>query len=462
MKLHYWTGFSKRDNSTKIPTATATQIDVVWKEDTSIDMPSVILKGNATNIDYCYIPDWGKYYNVKAPIMLTNGMAQYDLEEDVLATHKTAIGNTKAMILRSSTGYNVWLPDPEVYVSAEKTIVREVNSTNVGFADSTGCYLLSVINEDGCATGFSCQYYDSGVGMQNLANQLMQSSFMTDLLKYSANVATGIVSLKWMPFNYSDITTAGFTTLSNYKISNLSFTSAGYKITGTSYYLDGAVTIPIPWRSDKDFREAAPYSMIKLLVPMYGLVDLNASDLVGATNLYVQYRADRSTGDVTVIINADTAGEVLQTIQFNVAVEVPIATLTRDIGGAVSALSGGVNSAIGIAAGNYIGGAAGLISNAASFALSANGRSVSSKGSLQGKSMTAYGNQFQIMLYTNHTLDPTNADFIATKGRPCQYVDSINNHSGYVQCMDASVDIPGDVWERTQINSYLNSGFYYE
>lgn len=463
MKLHYWTSFSKRDNSTKIPTDTATQIDVVWKEDTSIDMPSVILKGNAMNIDYCYIPDWGKYYNVKAPIVLTNGLTQYDLEEDVLATHKTAIGNTKAMILRSSTGYNVWLPDPEVYVSAQKTIVREANSTNVGFADATGCYLLSVINEDGCATGFSCQYYCNHTSLEALANDLMQSTFMTDLLKYSANVATGIVSLKWMPFSYSDIYSSTFVTLENFKISNLVFTSSsGYRITGNAYYLDGAVTIAIPWRSDKDFREAAPYTAIKLLVPMYGLVDLNASDLVGASNLYVQYRVDRSTGDVTVIINADQAGAVLQTIQFNVGVEIPVATLTRDIGGAVSAISGGVNSAIGIAAGNYIGGAAGLISNAASFALSANGRSTSVKGTLQGKSMTAFGSQFQLMLYTNHTLDPTNADFIATKGRPCQYVDTINNHSGYIQCMDASVEIPGDVWERTTINQYLNSGFYYE
>lgn len=462
MKLHYWTGFSKRDNSTKIPSATATQIDVVWKEDTSIDMPSVILKGNALNIDYCYIPTFGKYYNVKAPIVLTNGLTQYDLEEDCLATHKTAIGNTKAMILRSSTGYNEWIPDPEVYVSAQKTIVREVNSTNVGFADSTGCYLLSVINEDGCATGFACQYYCNSTSLSALANDLMNSSFVQDIMQYTSNVAAGIVSLKWMPFSYSDIYSSSFVTLQNYKISNLSFTTAGYKITGDAYYLDGAVTIPIPWRSDKDFREAAPYSVIKLLIPMYGLVDLNASDMVGAANLYVQYRADRSTGDVTVVINADTAGAVLQTIQFNVGVEVPIATLTRDIGGAISALSGGVNNAIGIAAGNYVGGTVGLISNAASFALAANGRSVSSKGTLQGKSMTAFGSQFQLLLYTNHTLDPTNADFIATKGRPCQYVDAIGNHSGYVQCMDASVEIPGDVWERTTINQYLNSGFYYE
>lgn len=462
MKLTYWTGFSKRKNSTKQPTG-GTQIDVVWKEDTSIDAPSVILKGNAVNIDYAYIADWGKYYHVNAPIILTNGLTQYDLEEDVLATHKTEIGSTKAMILRTSTGYNVWIPDDEVYVSTQKTLVRTVDDVSVGFANGTGCYMISVINEEGCATGFAAQYYDNSTGIRALANQLMNSTFIQDVMQYSSNVSAGIVSLKWMPFDYSAIVSSGFVTLENYKISNLVFTGAsGYRITGNSYFLDGATTITIPWRTDKDYREACPFTVAKLLIPMYGLIDINTSDLVGATSLYIQYRVDRSTGDVVVILNRDSAGEVLQTIQFNVAVEVPVATLTRNIGGAMSAISGGINNAIGIAAGNYVGGVTGLIANAASFALSANGRSVSAKGALQGKAATAYGDKFQLLLYVPHTLDPTNSDYIAVKGRPLQAVGQISNHPGYVLCENASVDIAGDAWEKEQINSFLNSGFYYE
>ena len=463
MKLKYWTGFSKRKNSTKIPTATGTEIDVYWKEDTSIDSPSVVLASNTFNIDYCYINDWGKYYFVSAIQTLTNGQVQYDLVEDTLATNKTAIGATKAMILRSSTGYNVWIPDEEVYVSTQKTLVREASATSVGFANLTGCYLLSVINEEGSATGFAAQYFCNATSLNALANDLMNSSFVADVMKYSSNVSAGIVSLKWMPFDYSDIVSASFTTLENFKVSNLTFTSSsGYRITGTSYFLDGAVTLNIPWRSDKDYRESAPFTVAKLLVPMYGMVELNTADLVGATSLYIQYRVDRSTGDVVVIINKDSAGEVIQTLQFNVAVEIPVATMTRNIGGAMSAISGGINSAIGIAAGNYIGGSVGVITSAANFALAANGRSISSRGGLDGKASTAFGDAFQLMLYVPHTLDPTNADFIATKGRPCHYVDTISNHSGYVRCMDASVDISGDNWERDEINSYLNNGFYYE
>ena len=460
MKLRYWTDYSKRKNSTKQANLlTGTEIDINLLDASSIINPIFQTKTVPDNANYFYIADFNRYYFVDVVTKISKDITEFKLEVDVMASFKSSIGSATAMILRSTTGYNVWIPDEEVYVSTEKNVIQTVDDVSVGFADGTGCYLLTVINEDGCATGFACQYFTDAAGLSNLANQLMNSSFVQDVMKYSSDVSAGIVSLKWMPI---DLPTSGFVTLSNYKVSNLQLSAAGYKITGGAYFLDGATTIAIPWRTDKDYREASPYTAAKLLIPMYGLVELNTSDLVGATNLYIQYKVDRSTGDVVVIINKDSAGQVLQTIEFNVAVEVPVATMTRDIGGAVSSISGGVNSAIGIAAGNYIGGAAGLISAAAGFALSANGRSVSLKGSLQGKAVQAYGDKFMLFLYVPHTLDPTNANFIATKGRPCQYVDTISNHSGFIRCASASVDMAGSALEKDRVNEYLNAGFYYE
>ena len=463
MKLRYWTDHSKRKNSTKQANLlTGTEIDINLLDASSIINPIFQTKTVPDNANYFYIADFGRYYYVDVVTKISKDITEFKLEVDVLASFKTSIGAAKAMILRSSTGYNVWIPDEEVYVSTEKNVIQTVDDVSVGFADGTGCFLLTVINEDGCATGFAAQYFASATSINFLANLLMNSSFIQDVMKYSSDVSAGIVSLKWMPFDLNDIISGGWTTLSNYKVSNLTFGAAGYLITGGSYFLDGATTIAIPWRTDLDYREASPYTAAKLLIPMYGLVELNTSDLVGATNLYIQYKVDRSTGDVVVIINKDSAGQVLQTIEFNVAVEVPVATMTRDIGGAVSSISGGVNSAIGIAAGNYIGGTAGLISAAAGFALSANGRSVSLKGALQGKAAQVYGDKFMLLLYVPHTLDPTNANFIATKGRPCQYVDTISSHSGYIRCASASVDMAGSALEKDRVNEYLNAGFYYE
>lgn len=464
MKVRFYTSFPKRNNSTKqISSEAYTQLDLVLKEATSIENPVFLISGNHFNYTYAYIPDWNRYYFVDQILSSAKDLTQITLKEDYLASWKSDIGNTAAMILRSSSNYNVWIPDEEVYVSTQKTLVREVGSNSVYFGDYTGCYLYSVVNKKGSYSNFAAQYYTNATGIQSLADELLDGSLLDDIVKYYNNVSNAIISVKWMPFDFTSVSSdSTMTSLENVWIANNMLTFADYRITGSSIYIDGSQSIPIPWRSDKDFRESNPYTELKLLIPMYGIIDLNAADYVGASNVVVQYRVDRTTGDVIVIVNSDTAGAVTQTVQFNVAVEMPIATLTRNIGGAVSAISGGINSAIGMAAGNYIGGGVGLISSAAQFALSANGRSVSLKGALTGKAATAYGDKFQLLLYTPHTLDPTNLNYIATKGRPVQAVDLISNFSGYVRCEDASVSINGLDSEREAINSYLNGGFYYE
>lgn len=462
MTVTYWTGFSKRKNSTKQPTS-GTDATVKLKDNCSVINPTIQTVGIPANANYFYISDFGRYYFVSNVTKISNAITEFNLEVDVLASYKTDIGNTAAMILRSSSGYNVWIPDDEVYVSTQKTIVRTVGATSAYFGDSTGCYLLTVINKKGSYSNFAAQYYDNATGIQALADKMLDGSVLDDVVKYYNNVSNAIVSLKWMPFDYTSVSSAsGMTSLENVWIANNELLKGAYRITGASIYVDGSETIALPWRSDEDFRESNPYTELKLLIPMYGIIDLNAADFVGADNIVIQYRVDRTTGDVIVIINSDSVGAVVQTVQFNVSVEMPIATLTRNIGGAVSAISGGINSAIGVAAGNYIGGTTGLISSAAQFALSANGRSVSLKGALTGKAATAYGDKFQLLAYAPHTLDPTNLNYIATKGRPLQAVDLINNHSGYVRCENASCSMAGSALEKERVNNYLNSGFFYE
>ena len=48
------------------------------------------------------------------------------------------------------------------------------------------------------------------------------------------------------------------------------------------------------------------------------------------------------------------------------------------------------------------------------------------------------------------------------KGRAKFAAATISSLSGYIQCMDASVDIPGYSSEKDRVNGYLNGGFYYE
>ena len=61
MNISYWTGFSKRKNSTKQPTS-GTTATVYLKDDTSILNPTFDCTGVPDNVNYIYVSDFGRYY----------------------------------------------------------------------------------------------------------------------------------------------------------------------------------------------------------------------------------------------------------------------------------------------------------------------------------------------------------------------------------------------------------------
>ena len=84
------------------------------------------------------------------------------------------------------------------------------------------------------------------------------------------------------------------------------------------------------------------------------------------------------------------------------------------------------------------------------------------KGSIGSRSNTNTYNTWRCEYYEPETSNPDNANYIATCGRPFEEVDLISNHSGYIECSNASVTGAMFDSERNAVNSYLNSGFYLE
>lgn len=471
MKVKYWKNFSKRKNSTKQPLAAdATEVDIRLKDDNTIVNPAIEASSIPTDANYFYIDDFKRYYFLDNETKTTAmPLSVFSLESDVLASFKSEIAATNAMIVRASTNYNKMLRDDLIHVSTEKTITRTVGS-DVGFADSDGCYLLTVANEDGGVNSFACQYILSAAGLSSIAQALMNSTITDDIMQYFANVNGAIIDLKWLPFNVTTVqnqcTTAG------QPVKFGKYTAPGisaHRITSTSIYVDGHQTITIPWDSNEDFTECAPYTTMKLLIPMYGFVDLNSADFVSAKSVVLDYRYDITTGDVVMLISAGTSGAYLQTIQFNVSVDVPISTITREGGSIISSSAGMIGGSVGFLVSGATGNIAGMaasgmaaITSAASLGLNLNGASVSVKGSLQGRAGLAYSKKPQLMLYMMHHADPTRSEHIAAVGRPVQACASIGSFSGYIQCSDASVSMAGTALEKDRVNQYLNTGFFYE
>ena len=131
------------------------------------------------------------------------------------------------------------------------------------------------------------------------------------------------------------------------------------------------------------------------------------------------------------------------------------------VGGMIGGIAG---VAVSAATGNAIGAAvSGLSTLAAAGAAVAqcNQRSTSVKGSNGGRAEYVVTN-ITLTLVVLDTEDVDSANYIARWGRPVGEVDSISSHSGYIQCDNASVSMPGTATEKDRVNSYLNSGFFYE
>ena len=438
----------------------------------------IILTYNTFNFDigydYAYIPAFGKYYFLSSPIILTSNQVQYDLEEDYLATHKTAIGSTVAEIIYSSTGYNKNIVDTRMAVRANKAYFNRQTASS-SFS-STGCYIVGIINDEASGKNGAASYY---LMAQSDLKSLIECLASTDINAQIEQYFTGdwmqfVASCIWIPVSYSDATTfftGGLITKTRIKVGCTDMLNAGnieakgIPITTTLHdFASVSLLIPYKWQ---DFRDCAPYTSASLYLVGIGDSDININDFYASSNVSIAYRIDCITGDITYKIYNDD-GVIVKTVMFNGGVNVVLSNTAIQTGGVLTAVGGMGAATVGLGLSAVTGNIAGVVgsgiaamSAGASILTSANHRSTSIKGTNQGRSSFADTN-FILTLCSLDTEDIDSTNYIAKQGRPVGINQAISNHSGYVQCDNASVDIAGDNSERDVINNYLNTGFYYE
>lgn len=462
MDMYYWTGFSKRENSTKKPSDTGNKVEILLKEDTSIDAPSIILTGAPMNIDYCYIPDFGKYYFVGSPIIMANDLTQYDLVEDTLATHKTEIGNTVAQIAFSSSNYDIWKVDTRLAAKTTKTIT--VSSDAPGAFDSTGCYIVSVVNIASASSAVAYYAMDQANLQALLTEVCTDSNLQSSIQNYCSDAFDALLSCVWIPFSKDEIPGSNQTVL----IGNDILTGVSGKLISNPPVKATSVTLSIPWTYN-DFRRNAPYSSLSAWIPGYGYIDLNVNDLVKETSLKFDFKVDCMTGDCCCQIIDSVQGTIYQSVSYNIGITIPLSRYTMDVGGIINATTGLVGSATDtvIAGGLFnpagvISGVISTIGSGVSLAVAANKREISTKGGMGGRATIAQGIDVKLYCFSVDTEDPNDSNYIAAWGRPVGVTHAISNHSGYVKCDGASASIAGDSFERESVNGFLNGGFFYE
>lgn len=367
----YQTG--KRLNSTKVPTMIAGDfgIAVELKDVTNLFTPTLIIssdrfldaQGNIQNplkYVYCYIPDFSRYYFIKDWSWIL-GRWECALEVDVLASFKTAIGNTTAYVLRSASQYDADVIDTKYPTKAKdaassyqtKTYgsVYNVWNTNIYGNDVTqGFFRISIVNDDSSAIGAVSHYAVSGTVMAELMNKLYaaptwmgitDANISQDLQKMMFNPMQYITSIIWIPAGFS---TTGKTPIHTIPYGWWSITLTGdvYRITTADMAITISESISVAhhpqYDAYKHWLQLSPYTTAALYFTPFGFIPLDTTKIYDATNIDISVRIDVLTGKGTLIVSSHktvggttTYGGTIYTTVAQVGVPITIAQMSVDM-----------------------------------------------------------------------------------------------------------------------------------
>lgn len=459
MKIRLWKNFKKRNNSTLQPSGSYTELDVVLKNDTSIEAPEFILKGNEFNYNYLYVPTFKHYYFINDIVSMANGLIRIICKQDILATYKADILNYEGFITYAASAYDPMIPDGRI---ATKNEIAEIRTTAFTWNDSAfnanGCYVLAVTSQDGGANGFTSLYIMDEATVNKVSKYmnstlLSDSSLVTKLKNLFTSPIESVISCLWLPLNLNWVVTTLDADYRSIYLADIAIKDTGgndikaYLVTTPEILVTGASSALTTFYSD--FRKTSPYTKAELYIPFYGMIPVSMAEFPELMSLRLQI--DIMTGDATLRISTQktTSGiaslALVSNINFNLGVKCIITQSSQDYSRLMHNLEGAV-------AGSSIGAITDL-------AVQLSSTSKSTLGSVSGRSMTGFNSA---ILYQTalSTTDPENMRL--TMGRPYQQYSQLSAFTGFVQVQDASIYIDGFENDRNAINGMLNSGIFIE
>ena len=479
---------SKRKNSTLQPTLTAS-FDVLLKTPTSLHTPTFTI--SASSFDYNYLKWGNRYYFVTDVVSRNNNLWDVSAVVDVLATYKAEILASTQYVSYSANGNNNWLPDTRI--ATQDNIIVTKNNASVSLFSLIGCYILTVIGQNGCESfnvsigtlmsicADLAQWVDDiqdlvetiqnmdvtggnawtavnnlGVLLHEIALAMVKTGFLGNSREEALNC---IRSCVWLPFDSSEVGGATDSIyLGKYPTNQTGLLVSNIPKTGTA-------SVNIPWHFS-DYRRATNEDLY-LYLPFIGNVSLSSSSLTSATALTINY-SYCIDGALTYEVKA--GNQVIGTYGGNVAGTMPIGTsqteglgkifttslahIQKAVGAGVSVASGNISAAadlstLGKIAANYD-----IINTGMTTHAGAIGGVTCGAGAGLDRDIVCFS--------VAHPTIIEPATMAATMGRPYQQTATLGNLTGYCQCVNAHVSAAAESQELDEIDGFLNSGFYIE
>lgn len=505
--------FNKKVNNTARPSGSGRTFEITLKGATSVTAPVIVLHAAAFSYNYCYIPDFNRYYFVSSTRILKNHLIEYTLAVDVLAAFRTEILASRLYVLRSASDYNLKLPDPTWIHTTDYT--EAVVRTEMSGYDSYGVYLASIVcPPDPSSTGESANpastLYVIPPGtfrtflakMYDLSSSTSPYTSLGDLEATYFNPFQYITSVRWYPFPLSWFLSepgAVSASLIQYGWYNSNIPANFLKIFGRRITQQIQIGTYTDWTDRSN-----DWTRHVLYVPSCGMIEIDAA--YSGKTVTVDLDIDFNTGQTYCTIS-DGLGKIIAQSSGIIGSEVAInqiateLNIPQSIGGAVAAgisVAGGAiarggssikdtlvnfGKSVGASTGYSYAGAymnqedrAALLEEAtgtASAALSAGKEAASaiadsalqtflnptvSKAGADGCRFTIMQNH-HFVLYTRK-YSRLNTGTESQVGGVCNEMKTLGDLSGYTVVANGLIEMNGLVEERNAICSLLEGGFY--
>ena len=485
MNIILYTGFAKKRNSTKVPPENATKITLTGtlKEPCSVMAPVFQIKRGAVDAvpdpyTYAYIAVFGRYYFV-TNVTWQEGLWEIQLEVDVLASYRTQIGSSSHYVLRtnsSTTNYDQMITD--VMYPATNDVSLYQYELPSGFVSSiaNGMYVVGIISGNDISAVGAVSYYamtaaefgdlkEALLTDDNLETMELTTGGTWNITDMSQELfKTMYASCMWFPIGTTAISGSSVTSI---PIGWWDYNLSGKLITAQNVVLgEGPGSIHAhPQASTRgDYLNYAPYTRCTVF-GRFGTVPLDLSFFdADDDSITLSYTVDLITGQCRVRISSYQSTEVsphyhhIAERDFLLGVPIQLAQIGTDyLGAAVTAVDAAastVQNALSLNIGGAVSSAAHGIYNTLNAAMpqmstsGANGSFINIDSTLN----TTFS--FQHFTIVDEDIDH--------KGRPLCKVKTINTLTGYILCADGEFDLSCLAEERTIIEEFLTTGFFWE
>lgn len=424
--------------------------------------PVVELSSSPIGYNYAYISDFGRYYFIN-DITYDKGIWVMTLNVDVLATYKTTIGSTSTYILRSSYLYNPRIIDTYYPTKGKVTAAADAQGATFSSFQTGGYYVVTVTGSCDVGTAYGAiSYQMTPAQFKNFISTLMTTAdgynfgdLTQGMINSICNPLDYISSCIWVPTAF---TTSGSTTYIDFGLWRSPFAASVVKqssLTATETY---SFSVPKHPQASTygDYCNLAPYSEYNLDLGFAPVIPLDPTMLMDTATIAVHVYADPITGIALVRgWTADplaTDQQELFKLTCQYGIPIPITQTSTSFAGITTDLvSLGINLLKGDLLGS-IGAAFNTMTSAAQTAIGTTSTS-GTVGTQAGHQVTKYLNArfFEIV----------DRD-VSNHGRPLCQMKTPSTIPGYMECKNAHVAISGTSAEAGLINSYMESGFYYE